>query len=895
MVRRIILIALTILASAGAGYWGYMQYVRIKGPKVTAYEAIGENVVFFVRTNDVRSSLYKLTKETNFWPEVVREDAIRTWQQQFLETDSLLSRHPQLNKIVELHPFVLSFQQVSDNHYGFIYLFELPHGEPLPVLEEFIRSEYGIQSIVLKNKYQKAEIVTMNLTGPEALFYFSVFKGLFIGSFQESLVEQTIDQIKSRQSWLKDELFSRVHSTAGKNVDGNVYVHLPHFYSWIKQNKTSDSSPIDSWHIPGYWLEFDVLIQKDAVLFSGYTITPDTANSILDDYSFEPVQVNLPEILPQGVKWMVHKAVSKKENSISSMDQEKITTLQRSYKANYGFDLNQLFSWLGNEVASVSVEFSPGILDTLVAFQSSDAMEAVLSLQEMSRSTQNVRTRSFQVENYLDYPIRSISPGPLFRDLFGDYFPVIPSGYYISIKDYIVFSKRKNSLKHVIDHFYQQKTLVDYGSYQSFSDNLSDRSNIYLFSRFNPVGGSLIPGQFLEDHPGFSHFLSAIDAGALQFSFFNRMFYTNAFLQFQPEGELLTLADWNILLEDEVVGKPGIVPNHRSGKKNLLVADAQNTLYLIDHVGRVQWELGLVEKPLSDFYVVDFYGNGKKQYLFNTGNYLYLVDLNGNYVSDYPKKLPAPATGPMVVFDYTSDGNYRIVIPLRDNKIYNFDKELEPVRGWNLVNASGTVETEVQHLVKGDKDFLFITDVSGKVVITNRRGNERVPGPVRVDKAKNVRFYLNRTNSKGDFLTTNSRGAVVYVDEKGRTKKTVFGEFSPDHYFLYADFNGDDHHDFIFMDQDSLIVYNRFKKVVVNEKLNGYTGRHPVLFQWGGRTFLALQLEQSGEIRIYDYQGRRFQDQVLLGTVPFVLSSLEEGQLNLITGQGRQILKYRLY
>jgi hypothetical protein len=895
MVRQIIVGVLIGIAIVAAGYWGYHQYVRIKGPKGTAFEAIGKEVVFFIRTSDVRSSIYKLTKETNFWPEVAREHGIRQWQHHFQEMDSLLSRHPQLNEILELQPFVLSYQQSPDDRYGFLCIVELPRGEPLPVLEDFIRSEYGEKSIVLKKKYQKAEIVTVNLTESEALFYFTVFKGLFIGSFQEPLVQQTIGQLKSRDSWLRDELFTRVHSTAGKNVDGNIYVHLPHFYSWIKKNTAADPSQIDRWNVPGYWLEFDVLVHKDAVLFSGYTITPDTGNSVLDNYIFESAQVNIPEILPQGVNWMVHKALPDADNKIASFSPATNKTLQKNYQDTYGFDPELLYSWLGTELASVSVVVPSGMVDTLVVVHTGDAAQAVLSLQEISRKTGNAGSRSLTAENYLDYPIRSIAPGPFYRELFGEFFPVIASGWYISLKDYIVLSKTKSSLKHVIDQFYQQKTLVEYGNYQSFSDNLSDRSNLYLFSRFEGTSGSLIPGIFLKEYPGFSRFLSSVDAVALQFSYFNRMFYSNAFLQFQPEGEVLTLADWNISLGENVELKPGIVHNHRSGKKNLLVADAQNTLYLIDHVGRVQWKLELVERPLSDFYSIDFYGNGKKQYLFNTENYVYLIDLNGNYVSDFPKKLLTPASGPMVLFDYESDGDFRIVVPLRDNRIYNFDKNLEPVKGWNLTRASGTVESKVQHLVKGDRDFIFISDATGKVIVVNRRGNERIPGPLRVDRAKNSLFFLNRTNSKGDFLTTDSRGTVVYVDEAGKTTQTRFGQFSPDHYFFYTDFDSDDHHDFIYLDQDSLMVYNRFKRVVLREKLEGNTGRHPVLFRWGGRTYLAVLLFPSGEIRIYDSGGRRFQDQLLQGSAPFIISSLEEGQLNLITGQDRQILKYRLY
>jgi hypothetical protein len=53
---------------------------------------------------------------------------------------------------------------------------------------------------------------------------------------------------------------------------------------------------------------------------------------------------------------------------------------------------------------------------------------------------------------------------------------------------------------------------------------------------------------------------------------------------------------------------------------------------------------------------LDFYKNGKLQYLFNTAEKIHLIDRNGNYVERYPIALRSPATSPLALFDYERTG-----------------------------------------------------------------------------------------------------------------------------------------------------------------------------------------------------------------------------------------------
>jgi hypothetical protein len=103
-------------------------------------------------------------------------------------------------------------------------------------------------------------------------------------------------------------------------------------------------------------------------------------------------------------------------------------------------------------------------------------------------------------------------------------------------------------------------------------------------------------------------------------------------------------SNWEVELDAQLYGKPWFIRNHHTGKLNVVAFDKLSNMYLIDHNGMIQWKIPLMEEPISPVYPVDYYKNGKIQYLFNTKNYLYLIDLNGNYVADYPVKLITNAT-----------------------------------------------------------------------------------------------------------------------------------------------------------------------------------------------------------------------------------------------------------
>ncbi|MCD4682411.1 MAG: hypothetical protein K8R86_03925, partial [Bacteroidales bacterium] len=451
----------------------------------------------------------------------------------------------------------------------------------------------------------------------------------------------------------------------------------------------------------------------------------------------------------------------------------------------------------------------------------------------------------------------------------------------------------------LINNFYNQKTLVENFNYQNFCNNISDRSNIYFYCNirnslnelsnyFNQEFGDVL----LKNE----NILRNFEGLAIQFSYINRMFYTSIYLKYNPTYQEVNPSNWEADLEAEVAGSPCFIRNHKSGKLNVIAFDKLNNMYLIDHIGQIQWKIPLIEAPLSKVYEIDYYKNGKTQYFLGTKNYFYLIDLNGNYVADYPLKLITHATNPVVVLDYENDKNYRLLLALADNKIYNFDMNGKLVKGWKKVQTKVSVTQAIEHLVQGGKDYLFITDEKGNVTITNRRGEERIKIKNKFKKAKNSKFHINRTNSKGVFISTNNKGKLVYITDKGKINTTNFGDFSEDHYFLYYDFSGNNINDFIFIDGNMLTVFDRFKKVILGHSFEFNVDRQPVIFEGKqNKLYLGIMNPENNEIIVFDKNGLAYVEQNLYGINSFIVGSLNKnGKTDLIIGLENKVVNFQI-
>lgn len=893
----------------GVGYFGYQYYTVYKNPVIPAISAISPQTPLFLEFKKPLQTIKKLNYQTDLWKELIGINDINEVNEQLLILNMHIIQESYIRNILEKQPMILAIQPNAAGENKVLYIIELKLPNESMNIDHFVRKVNGEKSILMRKKYNDAEVLMVNIFGYKSLLSYAVYKGLFLASFDESVVQGAIDQIDSKQNLDDNDHFKRLKITAGQNVDANIYINYQHIQKWVS-SLTSNSilSSVNKLDDFALWTETDLIIKNDELLINGYTTTSDTASYYLNNFQQAPQQINIPEILPYDISFFLHFGFEDFNSYQQSIKvyyshiktwQEYNAAFQGMQK-KYNIDLyDQLISWVGNEVALAS----SGQLDiknnSFVILHTNDIKGATQKLDQIISRVKAKTGKNPYQQAFGDYMIKKIDIPGFLPKIFGSNFDIIDNNYFIAIKDYIVFANNPKQLIYLVNNFYLQKTLSENFNYQSFTNNLSDHSNIYFYCNFRKSIGYLTNYLNPELQKVFNQnrrIISNFEGLAVQFSYYNEMFYTNIYLKYNPTYQEMNPSNWEVELDAKLYRKPWFIRNHKTGKLNVVAFDELSNMYLVDQNGIIQWKIPLMEEPISPVYPVDYYKNGKIQYLFNTKNFVYLIDLNGNYVADYPVKLITSSTSPIVVLDYDNDRDYRLLLALADNRIYNFDKHIKQIEGWNKFPAKSGVDQPIEYLVVNGKDFLFVTDEKGNVVCVNRKGEERIKLKRQFKKARHSRFYINRTNAKGVFLTTDAKGNLVYITDEGKINKTSFGDFSTDHFFLYKDLTGNNINEFIFLDKKKLIVLDRFKKVLFSYNFKYDITIQPIFFEGkGNRNFLAVVSVKEEKVYIFDKNGLVFTELGIKGTSEFITGSLNnDDRINLIIGSNNKLMNYLL-
>jgi hypothetical protein len=319
-------------------------------------------------------------------------------------------------------------------------------------------------------------------------------------------------------------------------------------------------------------------------------------------------------------------------------------------------------------------------------------------------------------------------------------------------------------------------------------------------------------------------------------------------------------------------------------------------MYLITSDGQIAWKKRLDNIPESGVKQMDYYKNGKIQYLVNTRDFIYLIDKNGENVNNFPKKINPSATNGLSLFDYDNDKLYRLMIAQADKRVYNYDASGKKIKGWLKPKSDNIVTEPIIHLAANGLDYILITDINNNLQVVNRRGEVRINLQKNPNKARNSTYYINRTNNKGIILTTDKYGRLTYISNAGQIQHTEFGEYSADHFFLYEDFTGNGGKDFIYVEGNQLKVFNRFKKVLFNYKFPAEIEIKPIFFKLGkNQNVLGVVDSKNKSIYLFDKNGNPIISSGLVGENPFTVGSLKnDDEINLITSVGSTLFNYRL-
>jgi|GEM_PF-370369 len=531
-------------------------------------------------------------------------------------------------------------------------------------------------------------------------------------------------------------------------------------------------------------------------------------------------------------------------------------------------------------------------------------------------------------------------------------FEPVDMNCFTLIGKFVCLASHPDVLKRFLERTIRQEYLTERPDYRAISDNLSDRANFSFYSTSNSLLEHLpeaLTGEYIPLFLPLLDSLKKFRSVTAQLSAEDGMFYTNLQLHFNPkttqEGPLV----WQTTLDTLVSGAPQIIRSGRLPGFAVLVTDTLNTLYKIDRRGQIMWKQKLYGRVLGTYHQVMLTGNDSLFYLFNTENHLYLIRSDGRLADRFPMKFPVRASNGLSVVtprvttdvseysegasaqgsgippgDVTCTGSpdqFQVVLAFRNNRIYSFDLNGQLSGGWSspeveeeVVVPVRVLEVEGAHYQAGTQEAgsslhpgtrtrddddanvtLFVTMRSGRVLVTDGYGVRKVTPVKAFTNSPHSTFYLNRTNAKGPWLTTDPAGDVVYLQENGHVERTSFNTFTSGHYFFYEDIMDDGYPEFIFFDNNTLYYYNRFSNLAYFYSFRHDVSPPAVVKTLNGKILIGIISPPTNEVFLFDRHGYAEIESGIKGTTPFDIGTLEDvNRLNLVIGAGKVVKGFRL-
>lgn len=913
-----ILIGIVISVFVAGGIYWFTYTKELHTPVSDAINAIPSNAAIIFESKQTKNTWKKLSQANVMWEALLGSETFAKLNIQTHYIDSLLKSNAAIAQLLDNHSLFISAHISGATTFDFLYVYSLPNRSYQSSVEGFIKTINNSTEPFFR-EYSGVDIGTVHPYNRDSLSY-AFLNGILIMSSKPTLVEDGIRQMKSGVSLAMDKNFSKVLNTTGKNVDANVYLNYKNFPNILNRfispvfkkeiNSLADFADCSGW---------DATIKPNALMLNGFTQANDSSTNFLNLFKDQkPQEIELTKVIPSKTALMLwfgienvkifHRNYKKYLKSLSQGRAQAYAQYIESLDEKYDINIEKsMLEWIDSEMALVVTE-SPSndfVNNSYAVIHSSNIDDAMSALNALADSIAKKNGRSetmdrSKVNSYRNRPITHLNLPKLLPQLFGWQFNKITNNYYTSIEDYIIFANSKEALQNFIDDFENNKILGNNKNYKFFFENLSIESNVYLYSsiaRSANIYSAFVTEELGNDIENKLDLFHKFEAVGIQFSATNKLFYSTAYLKYNPKYKQESGTMWESQLDSTVSSKPYIVINHNDKLKEIVIQDDANKLYLISNTGKVIWTKQLPEKIMSDIVQVDAFKNSKLQLLFNTHNEICMLDRNGNYMKGFPVKLESPATNAISVVDYEKNRDYRIFVACENKKIRCFKSNGEENKAFKFNKINNKIYVPLQYVKVENKDVLCAIDEKGKIYLLNRQGE--IYGNIKENLAEGIRnFYIEQGKdfSKSSIIAADASGNIIKVSFTGKKESIKIDDFESAPFFDYKDINNDTIKEYIFQSNNELKVFSKDKVLLFTHEFNETISQGPLFFRFpDGTGKIGVLSEKTNELYLFNDNGSLYKGFPLEGKTPFSIGDMNNnGIYNIITGSDNIVYLYQL-
>lgn len=790
----------------------YSFYKKFKEPVSLTIDAIPLNAACIIDVHEWNQLADDLREgKVNIWNSFIRQKGGAKLASELFYIDSLLAQNEEISNKINNGNAYLSFHKQDSASVNMLFSLQVGNNGIANEIDRFFFEQTKRQSSI----YGKIKGVVVKKTFLHKInktYYYAIVKGVFIGSFDQQLISTSINNVFSGRSLNKNAAFRKVKAAAGSSENIHIYIQYAEFSPLLNNLIRTDRDLLSlSLNRFAEWSVFDVKLSDNHLLLNGITALNDSIPFYLTQYRIQkPSGISVSSILPSSTVLFMHQSVS----DYPALIQQQ----RRLFNRKASLDTINLMSfvspWIGPEITLAVIDSGCGLETDSSVNQLSSRVFAVirttdveLALSKMSKLADTLKCILKDSSSEKSGHIRNLGCNNIVPMLFGQQFSAITESYYTSIDDYILFGNCPEQLQWIKLQYSLGQTLTASSKYKEVSSLLSESSNMMLYANMQnltTVIQEIFHKEVAEMYLQMLPFFMKYNSLAIQYTMKEDIFLSNVILSTAGNVEE-EYKERVVLLDTTIFKHPYLFYDAIDSLQKMVVFDCKKNMYITTMEGEVLVKKSIPELPMGDIHAIDYYKNGRLQFVFNTENFICGYDHNGSTFNGYPIRLPFKSTGKMVVVDFDTIQDYRFLIP-SENKLYNYNKEGKEPAGWKQFEMPGKIAGTIRCFSVGDKDIIAVSDNLGNIGLAARKGTPLFKQGVNIKKGLLSDFYLGRLRGKPVIISSDTKGSIVFIDTTGRVEFVKTPARSKWHQFIMDDINSDRVPEYIYSDNGHLVV-----------------------------------------------------------------------------------------
>tara|TARA_R110000868_G_scaffold289544_5_gene549793 strand:- start:5680 stop:8133 length:2454 start_codon:yes stop_codon:yes gene_type:complete len=630
-----------------------------------------------------------------------------------------------LNDIKPKGEGILCFVEVGKENFDFFYktkkdtsLLAFKDSKNKTV-EQLIYENYSFNKITLDH---------------QTIYSYNLGSDTFISSSQ-LLIENLI---RTKEIPKIDETLAKLYTASDNSKSAIFFIHTAYAKSLINAYLNQKNNfKIDAF---SDWISLDAIIEQNETKFTGISIANGSDKYLNLFKKIKPLTNNTPNYAPINAEAILSYTFDNFDDYYSN--QQKY--LESLPKKDTIFNTTQ----------------------ELGIFYLNDKKNVILHTYSSDNILKYISNYANESSNYQGNEILKLTEKNLLKP-FQALLSNFNTNYAAVLENAVIFSEDLESIQSTVSSFKNEATFEKSATYLNAKNSISDESNILFIA--TPDGIQ----KFLKDDLKKDIYsdLNALDLSNQLFIaqiVSDKNFYHTSFLLKKLVSNTesnITSPLFTIRLDSDVATQPQFVINHRTNKKEIVVQDQDNNLYLISTDGKVLWKKQLKGRIKGKIAQVDLYKNGRLQLALITDNQFLIIDRNGEIVEPFDKTFDSENINFLSVFDYDNNRDYRFLIT-QNNKILMYNNKGAIVEGFNFIKDDAKITNAPKHFRIHKKDYIAFTEDKGGLRILNRVGSDRIPVKEKFNFSQNEIFLY-----KNKFSFTDTKGILYQIDEKGAISK----------------------------------------------------------------------------------------------------------------------------